>query len=93
MIIFAVLEKPYMVLNKHHVLGTLPLNKHHEFLNTKSDSSLFRYVVESTVAYFLVYVNDLIITDSIFVASIIQKIGDKFSLKDLEPLHFSLALR
>lgn len=32
-----------------------------DFLNTKSDSSLFVYVVASTTAYFLAYVDDLII--------------------------------
>ena len=44
------------------------------FVNTKSDSSLFFYTVTSTTAYFLVYVDDLIITsnNSQFAASVIQ---------------------
>jgi hypothetical protein len=64
------------------------------FVNTKSDSSLFVYTVASTTAYFLVYVDDLIITNnkSYFAASIIQQLGRKFSLKDLGPLHFFLGI-
>jgi hypothetical protein len=64
------------------------------FVNTKSDSSLFVYAVASTTAYFLVYVDDLIITsnNSHFAASIIQQLGRKFSLKDLGPLHFFLGI-
>jgi hypothetical protein len=64
------------------------------FVNTKSDSSLFVYTVAFTTAYFLVYVDDLIITNnkSYFAASIIQQLGRKFSLKDLGPLHFFLGI-
>ena len=64
------------------------------FVNTKSDSSLFVYAVVSSIVYFLVYVDDLIITgnNSHFVVSIIQQLGRKFSLKDLGPLHFFLGI-
>jgi len=64
------------------------------FVNTKSDSSLFVYNVVSTTDYFLVYVDDLIITsnNSHFAASVIQQLGRKFSLKDLGPLHFFLGI-
>lgn len=91
---FAVLEKQYMALNRHHALGTLQALPEFGFVNTKFDSSLFVYTVGSIIAYFLVYVDDLIITgnDSIFVASIIKKLGEKFSLKDLGPLNFFLGI-
>jgi hypothetical protein len=48
----------------------------------------------STLAYCLVYVDDLILTgnNSTFVASIIDQLGQKFSLKDLGPLHFFLGV-
>jgi hypothetical protein len=64
------------------------------FINTKSDSSLFVYNVASTTAYFLVYVDNLIITsnNSHFAASVIQQLDRKFSLKDLGPLHFFLGI-
>ena len=64
------------------------------FVNTKSDSSLLVYTIASITAYFLVYVDDLIITsnNSHFAASVIQQLGRKFSLKDLGPLHFFLGI-
>jgi len=64
------------------------------FINTKSDSSLFVYNVASSTAYFLVYVDNLIITsnNSHFAASVIQQLDRKFSLKDLGPLHFFLGI-
>jgi hypothetical protein len=48
----------------------------------------------SILAYCLVYVDDLILTgnNSTFVASIIDQLGQKFSLKDLGPLHFFLGV-
>ena len=52
------------------------------------------YHVGSTLAYCLVYVDDLIITgnNSVFVASIIDHLGQKFSIKDLGSLHFFLGV-
>jgi len=60
------------------------------FINSKSDSSLFVFHTGSTLAYCLVYVDDLIITgnNSVFVASIVDHLGQKFSIKDLGSLHF-----
>ena len=48
----------------------------------------------STLAYCLVYVDDLIIigNNSIFVASIINHLGQKFSIKDLGLLHFFIGV-
>jgi hypothetical protein len=64
------------------------------FINAKSDSSLFVFHDGSTLAYCLVYVDDLILTgnNSTFVASIINQLGQKFSIKDLGPLHFFLGV-
>jgi hypothetical protein len=64
------------------------------FINSKSDSSLFVFHTSSTIAYCLVYVDDLIITgnNSVFVASIIDHLGHKFSIKDLGSLHFFLGV-
>jgi len=64
------------------------------FINSKSDSSLFVFHTGSTLAYCLVYVDDLIITgnNSVFVASIVDHLGQKFSIKDLGSLHFFLGV-
>jgi len=64
------------------------------FINSKSDSSLFVFHTGSTLAYCLVYVDDLIITgnNSVFVASIVDHLGQKFSIKDLGSLHFFLGM-
>jgi len=64
------------------------------FINFKSDSSLFVFHIGSTLAYCLVYVDDLIITgnNSNFVASIIDHLGQKFSIKDLGSLYFFLGV-
>ena len=64
------------------------------FYNSKADSTLFIYSQGSTLCYFLVYVDNLVITgnNSIFVASIIKQLGDMFSLKDMGSLHFFLGI-
>uniref|UniRef100_A0A2N9JAR7 Reverse transcriptase Ty1/copia-type domain-containing protein n=1 Tax=Fagus sylvatica TaxID=28930 RepID=A0A2N9JAR7_FAGSY len=64
------------------------------FHTSKADSSLFIYSQGSIISYFLVYVDDLVITgnNSTFVASIIKQLGAKFSLKDMGLLHFFLGI-
>ncbi|GKV20012.1 hypothetical protein SLEP1_g30193 [Rubroshorea leprosula] len=64
------------------------------FSQSKSDSSLFILHKGSTWIYFLVYVDDIIITgsDSSAVQSLIQIMGARFSLKDLGPLNFFLGV-
>ena len=64
------------------------------FENSKADSSLFIYKTKSVTCYFLVYVDDLIITgnDPSFVSSIIDQLGNRFSLKDMGQLHFFLGM-
>ena len=64
------------------------------FENFKADSSLFIYRKNYIICYFLVYVDDIVITrnNKNFVASIIKKLGDHFSLKDVGLLHFFLGV-
>ena len=64
------------------------------FENSRADSSLFIYIKDSKIYYFLVYVNDLVIAgnNKNFMASIIKKLGDCFSLKDMGLLHFFLGV-
>lgn len=64
------------------------------FLNTKSDTSLFVFHNGNTLAYCVIYVDDLILTgnNSEFVASIIYQLGHKFPLKDLGSLLFFLGV-
>ena len=64
------------------------------FENSKADSSLFIYKTKSVTCYFLVFVDDLIIigNDPSFVSSIIDQLGNRFSLKDMGQLHFFLGM-
>jgi len=65
---------------------------HMGFHNSKADSSLFIYSNDSNLCYLLVYVDDLVITGNnpTLVTTLIQQLGDMFSLKDMGPLHFFL---
>jgi len=65
------------------------------FMNSKVDSSLFIYNTKYVTCYFLVYVDDLVITgnDHIFISSIIVQLGNQFSLKDIGQLHFFLGMK
>ena len=61
------------------------------FTNSKSDNSLFIYKNGPTVAYFLVYVDDLLLTGNcaIFLNKFKESLSKAFSLKDLGfPNHF-----
>jgi hypothetical protein len=64
------------------------------FHTSKSDSSLFIYHHGSVMCYMLVYVDDLVLTgnDSSFVQSLIQQLGDQFSLKDMGSLNYFLGV-
>jgi hypothetical protein len=55
------------------------------FVNSRADSSLFIYKTKSVTCYFLVYVDDLVITgnDPIFVSSIIDQLSHRFSVKNM----------
>ena len=61
------------------------------FLNSKYDSSLFIYKHDNATTYFLVYVDDLLLTgnNDNFISQFKATIVAKFSLKDLwRPSHF-----
>ncbi|CAL9001359.1 unnamed protein product [Prunus brigantina] len=64
------------------------------FHHSKSDASLFVYHHGSIVAYFLVYVDDLIVTgsDRLFITKFLDTLAQRFSLKDLGSLHFFLGV-
>ena len=60
------------------------------FVTSCVDSSLFSYSYSNALLYFLVYVDDLIITESdpSLVDAIIQQLDSKFSSKDLGALSY-----
>jgi histone deacetylase 1/2 len=61
------------------------------FQNAKSDTSLFVYVQANVTAYFLVYVDDILLTgnDPTFLRQFQQALSNRFSLKNLgTPSHF-----
>ena len=61
------------------------------FFNVKYVSSLFIYKQDHVIAYFLVYVDDLLLTGNgvTFLAKFKAALATKFSLKDLRtPSHF-----
>ncbi|XP_048134074.1 disease resistance protein RPV1-like [Rhodamnia argentea] len=66
----------------------------HSFVNSKVDSSLFIYSKNGKYMYFLVYVDDLIITgsDSKVVNQFIALLSHRFSGKDLGSLHYFLGV-
>ncbi|GKV11696.1 hypothetical protein SLEP1_g22924 [Rubroshorea leprosula] len=64
------------------------------FSHSRSDSSLFVYHRNSTWIYFLVYVDDILITgsDPSVVSSLINCMSTKFSIKDLGTLSYFLGI-
>lgn len=64
------------------------------FKKSVADSSLFIYCTCNVTLYFLVYVDDIIITDNndVFNAAFVRHLADRFSLKGLGPLHHFLGV-
>ncbi|WKA01579.1 hypothetical protein VitviT2T_019853 [Vitis vinifera] len=64
------------------------------FINSKSDTSLFIYQCRSATIYFLVYVDDLLVTGncSQSIRRFIDALAHRFSLKDLGPLSYFLGV-
>lgn len=64
------------------------------FTCTKFDESLFVYPRESILAYFLVYVEDLILTgnDNMFLRHVVTSLASQFSVKDLGDLSYFLGI-
>lgn len=59
------------------------------FKKTISDASLFVYAVRGMLVYFLVYVDDIIVTgnNDAFLHQFISLLSQRFALKDLGTLH------
>jgi len=64
------------------------------FISSKADTSLFIYRQGNLVIYFLIYVDDIIVTGSNTAAVnlIITKLNADFAVKDLGDLHFFLGI-
>lgn len=64
------------------------------FTNSTSDTSLIIYRHDSIILYMLVYVDDLVLTsnNAAFLSHIISKLSNRFSIKDLRPLHFFMGI-
>jgi hypothetical protein len=65
------------------------------FTQTGSDSSLFVYNRDGTMAYLLVYVDDIILTASSMslLRHIVDQLRSVFAIKDLGPLRFFLGVQ
>lgn len=63
-------------------------------MNCTSDASLFVYHRDSVIIYFLVYVDDLIVTGSSYsaLAAFLAAISHRFSFQDLGDLHYFLGV-
>ena len=73
----------------YHVLKNFLID--YGFTNSKSDTSLFVYHNGNVLAYFLIYVDDLLLTGNNipFINSFKSSLAQQFSLKDLgTPSHF-----
>lgn len=64
------------------------------FTCSTADSSLFIYAKGSAIIYFLVYVDDILITgsDYLLLNSIISKLQLPFAMKNLGQLHYFLGI-
>lgn len=64
------------------------------FSNSRSDASLFVYNVGGNIIYFLVYVDDLLITgnNTTQINEFSTALSHRFSLKDLRPLIYFLGV-
>lgn len=66
----------------------------HNFHMRQNDPSLFIYASRSILAYFLMYVDDLLLrgNDSKFITSLIISISNRFSLKNMGTPHYFLGV-
>ncbi|KAM1704686.1 hypothetical protein TB1_026177 [Malus domestica] len=60
------------------------------FQASMADSSLFIFFNGTTVIYLPIYVDDILVTGNnpSRISTLIQQLGQKFSMKDLGPLHY-----
>lgn len=64
------------------------------FRKSMADASLFIYTHDSVTCYFMVYVDDIVLTgnNSTFLTHFINTLATRFSIKDLGPLHHFLGI-
>ena len=65
------------------------------FVASTTDYSLFIYRTKTTIAYLLLYVDDIVLTSNTptFFDQLIQHLSSVFELKDLGPLHYFLVIQ
>jgi hypothetical protein len=64
------------------------------FVEAKSDTSLFVYRRSTDIAYLLLYVNDIVLTASSpqLLQHTTMTLQQQFTMKDLDPLHHFLGI-
>lgn len=64
------------------------------FQKSRADASLFIYSSDEVLVYFLVYGDDIILTgsDNAILEHFVTILAQRFSLKDLGPLHHFLGV-
>lgn len=64
------------------------------FRKSHADASLFIYNHNNTLCFFMVYVDDIILTgnNNDFIQCFIHTLANRFSIKDLGPLHHFLGI-
>lgn len=64
------------------------------FQSSKADTSLFIFTQGIHITLVLIYVDDIVITgsDSSYITSLINKLSQRFVMKDLGPLHYFLGI-
>ncbi|MFS7908934.1 putative RNA-directed DNA polymerase [Helianthus anomalus] len=67
---------------------------HYGFKKSHSDASLFIYNQKGKIMYFLVYVDDIVLTGNCtsFIDTFVTLLSQRFSLKDLGELHHFLGI-
>uniref|UniRef100_A0A2N9I2X8 Reverse transcriptase Ty1/copia-type domain-containing protein n=1 Tax=Fagus sylvatica TaxID=28930 RepID=A0A2N9I2X8_FAGSY len=68
---------------------------HLGFIASNADSSLFIYTENKIIAYLLLYVDDIVLTNNTptFLDTLIHKLSSVFDLKELGSLHYFLGLQ
>ena len=92
LIMYASYINPSMDSNKFWFTGQL---LQFGFIASTTDSSLFIYRTKTTIAYLLLYVDDIVLKSNIpsFLNQLIQHLSSVFELKDLGPLHYFLGIQ
>ena len=76
----------------YHALKAFLLD--YRLINSRFDTSLFIYRQNNVLAYFLIYVDDLLVTgnNASFLATFKQALAQQFSLKDLGTAYHFLCI-